>query len=52
MLGTGMAVGIHFHPETDDNYENIQAKYSPDGNKIAYVSKRDGTYNIYVLKIR
>ena len=34
---------------TDESGANIQPVYSPEGTKVAFVSTRDGGYNIYLM---
>lgn len=36
---------------TDNVYSNIQPAFSPDGNRIAFVSNRNGINNIYIHEI-
>ncbi len=41
--GTGSPVPLNNSPQDDDN-----PRFSPDGSKVAFVSNRDGNYEIYV----
>ena len=43
------ADGKELEQLTDGPGANIQPVYSPDGTKVAFVSTRDGGYNIYLM---
>lgn len=34
-----------------DNAWNIQPKFSPDGNQVAFISDRNGAYNLWIMNI-
>lgn len=38
-------------PLTNDGWANINPVWSPNGEKIAFLSERDGTYNIFALYV-
>jgi Tol biopolymer transport system component len=41
--------GKNLSKVTSDFYEHSSPSWSPDGKKIAFVSDRDGNYEIYVM---
>ncbi|MBW2309165.1 MAG: PD40 domain-containing protein [Deltaproteobacteria bacterium] len=41
--------GENQHQLTDNDSNDISAKWSPDGTRIAFVSDRDGDYDIFIM---